>query len=98
MCSSDLVPNVLVMNTKAARQLKIASVADLIAHARKNPGQLNYGSGGNGSAGHLAGELFKQQAGIEAALPRRSSPSRTASSGEKGSLSLWVSDQARRSR
>ena len=60
------VPNVLVMNAEAARQLKIASVADLIAHARENPGQLNYGSGGNGSAGHLAGELFKQQAGIEA--------------------------------
>ncbi|MDG9698350.1 Bug family tripartite tricarboxylate transporter substrate binding protein [Ottowia cancrivicina] len=60
------VPNVLVMNAEAARQLKIASVADLIAYARENPGQLNYGSGGNGSAGHLAGELFKQQAGIEA--------------------------------
>ncbi len=60
------VPNVLVMNAEVARQLKIASVADLIAHARENPGQLNYGSGGNGSAGHLAGELFKQQAGIEA--------------------------------
>ena len=58
------VPNVLVMNAEAARQLKIASVADLIAHARENSGQLNYGSGGNGSAGHLAGELFKQQAGM----------------------------------
>ena len=32
--------------------------------ARKNPGRLNYGSGGNGSAGHLAGEMFKTQAGL----------------------------------
>jgi tripartite-type tricarboxylate transporter receptor subunit TctC len=29
-----------------------------------NPGRLNYGSGGNGSAGHLAGEMFKAQAGL----------------------------------
>jgi tripartite-type tricarboxylate transporter receptor subunit TctC len=29
-----------------------------------NPGKLNYGSGGNGSAGHLAGEMFKKEAGI----------------------------------
>jgi tripartite-type tricarboxylate transporter receptor subunit TctC len=31
---------------------------------RRNPGKLNYGSGGNGSAGHLAGEMFKTQAGL----------------------------------
>ncbi|MDR0274525.1 MAG: tripartite tricarboxylate transporter substrate binding protein [Burkholderiaceae bacterium] len=58
------VPNVLVMNAEAARRLNIGTLADLIAHAKKNPGQLNYGSGGSGSAGHLAGEMFKQQAGI----------------------------------
>jgi len=58
------VPNVLVMNAQTAARLKIASVADLIAYAKANPGRLNYGSGGNGSAGHLAGEMFKQQAGI----------------------------------
>lgn len=58
------VPNVLVMTPENAAKLGIATVADLVAYARRNPGKLNYGSGGNGSAGHLAGELFKQQAGV----------------------------------
>ena len=58
------VPNVLVMNTQIADKLGIRTVADLVAHAKKNPGKLNFGSGGNGSAGHLAGEMFKSQAGV----------------------------------
>jgi tripartite-type tricarboxylate transporter receptor subunit TctC len=56
------VPNVLVMNTETAARLNVNTLADLVAYARKNPGRLNYGSGGNGSAGHLAGEMFKSQA------------------------------------
>lgn len=61
------VPNVLVMNTEHAAKLGINSLQDLIDYAKKNPGKLNYGSGGNGSGGHLAGELFKQQAGVDIA-------------------------------
>lgn len=58
------IPNVLVMNAEVAQRLKIASLKDFLAHARANPGKLNYGSGGNGSAGHLGGEIFKQRAGF----------------------------------
>ncbi|WP_342129543.1 Bug family tripartite tricarboxylate transporter substrate binding protein [Hydrogenophaga sp. OTU3427] len=58
------VPNVLVINADTAQRLNIQSLADLVKYAKANPAKLNYGSGGNGSAGHLAGEMFKNQAGI----------------------------------
>lgn len=60
------VPNVLVMNAETASRLRIDTLADFIRYARANPGKLNYASGGNGSAGHLAGEMFKARAGIYA--------------------------------
>jgi tripartite-type tricarboxylate transporter receptor subunit TctC len=40
------------------------ALKDVIALAKAKPGQLNYGSGGNGTSLHLAGELFKLQAGV----------------------------------
>ena len=58
------VSNVLVINADTAARLKINTLADLIKYAKANPAKLNYASGGNGSAGHLAGEMFKAQAGI----------------------------------
>ena len=51
------------------------NVAEFIAHAKANPGKINMGSSGNGSAQHLAGELFKSMAGLDLQhVPYRSSP------------------------
>ncbi len=54
-------PNVLVVNPS----LPVHDVREFIAYAKANPGKLNFGSGSTGSAGHLAGELFKSMAGVE---------------------------------
>lgn len=45
--------------------LPVKSVKDLIAFAKSRPGEINFGSAGNGTVFHLAGELFKRQAGID---------------------------------
>ena len=58
------VPNVLVINTEIAARHNIATLPDLVRYAKAHPAQLNFASGGNGSAGHLAGELFKSMAKV----------------------------------
>lgn len=54
-------PNVLVVDPR----LGVRSVADFVRVAKERKGQLNYGSVGNGSASHLAMELFKARAGLD---------------------------------
>ena len=43
----------------------VKTLAEFVAYAKQNPGKLNFGSAGTGSFTHLAGEMFKQMAGIE---------------------------------
>ena len=55
-------PHILVVGTSSPYK----TVADLIAAAKARPGQLNFGSSGIGNSDHMAGELFKVLAGVQA--------------------------------
>jgi len=55
------VPNILVVHP----DLPVKTLAEFIAHAKANPDKLNFGSTGNGSSMHLAGELFKTITGTK---------------------------------
>jgi tripartite-type tricarboxylate transporter receptor subunit TctC len=55
------LPLVLVLNPL----LPAKTLLEFIAHAKANPGKLNYASVGNGSTPHVAGELFKMMTGID---------------------------------
>ena len=55
------VPEVLAVNPS----LPVSNLAQLVEHARKNPGKVNFGSAGGGSITHLAGELLKSEARID---------------------------------
>ncbi len=57
-----ITPNVLVVNAASP----VNNVREFIAYAKANPGKLSFGSGSSGSAGHLAGELFKVETGTDA--------------------------------
>jgi len=57
-----ITPNVLVVNAS----LPVSNVKEFLAYAKANSGKIAFGSGSNGSAGHLAGELFKVETGVDA--------------------------------
>lgn len=65
----DFTPITLVASTPLVMVVNpasnIASVNELVVRAKAQPGQLNYGSSGIGTILHLAGELFKQRAGVD---------------------------------
>jgi tripartite-type tricarboxylate transporter receptor subunit TctC len=60
------IPNVLIVNKAFAAQHNISQFADFIRVLKTKPGRFDMASGGTGSAGHLAGELLKSQAGVYA--------------------------------
>jgi tripartite-type tricarboxylate transporter receptor subunit TctC len=55
------VPMVILLNPSVPAK----TVPDFIAYAKANPGKINMASAGNGSAPHMAGELFKMMAGVD---------------------------------
>jgi tripartite-type tricarboxylate transporter receptor subunit TctC len=55
------VPNILVVHPSVPAK----TLPELIAYAKANPGKLTYASQGVGASGHIAGELFKQSAGVD---------------------------------
>jgi tripartite-type tricarboxylate transporter receptor subunit TctC len=57
-----VTPNLLVCNTSQPAK----TVPDIVALCKAKPGQIGFGSAGSGSAQHLALELFKQRAGVDA--------------------------------
>lgn len=67
--TTDFVPIALAASVQIVLtvnpKVKAKSVAELIALAKASPGKLNFGSSGIGSTNHLAGELFKNLAGID---------------------------------
>lgn len=54
------LPNLLVVNNK----LPVKNVADLVAYLKANDGKVNYGSGGNGTSGHLSTVMFMKAIGV----------------------------------
>ena len=74
----DIAPVAFVGNNAfllaVTPSLPVKTVPEFIAYAKANPGKINMASGGNGSAPHIFGELFKEMAGVDLVhVPYRSS-------------------------
>lgn len=63
VASIERAPLIMVVNPS----LPAKTVPEFISYAKQNPGKINMGSGGAGSTGHVAGELFNMMAGIKMA-------------------------------
>jgi len=63
--------NIMVVNPSVPAK----TVPEFIAYAKANPGKLNFASAGNGTPGHVAGELFKMMTGVNMVhIPYRGNP------------------------
>jgi tripartite-type tricarboxylate transporter receptor subunit TctC len=85
------VPDVLVINSK----LPATNVRELITYAKANPARMNYGSSGNGTTRHLAGEIFNRMTGTAIThIPYKGSgPAMTGLIG--GEVQLWRTGSVR---
>jgi tripartite-type tricarboxylate transporter receptor subunit TctC len=73
--------NLLAVNN----DLPVRTVRELVEYAKKNPGKLTMSSGGNGTTGHLGGELFKAMTGVDIVhVPYKGSPQAIHSSSSPG--------------
>jgi tripartite-type tricarboxylate transporter receptor subunit TctC len=61
VASINREPSVMQVNPS----LPVQSVPEFIAYAKANPGKINHASAGSGTAGHIAGEMFKMMTGID---------------------------------
>ena len=89
----DFAPVTLLVNAHnvlvAHPSLPAKNIRELIALAKKAPGQINYASTGSGSSGHLAMELFRSMAGIELTHVPYKVIGQTTADLLSGQVSLW---------
>ena len=81
-------PNLLVVHPS----LPVKSVKELVALAKARPGELNYGAGGVGGAGHLSAELFKSMAGVNIVNVQYKGSGRSVPALVAGEIQLLFSD------
>ena len=83
MCERDLQPVTIIGQTPMVlvvnKDVPATDYKSLLAYIKAHPGELTFASNGRGSAGHLAGSLFKKMAGADIRyIPYRTTPQATA--------------------